>query len=102
MNGLDYMTYQLEIDIDIKAKYFIKSLQSIIEKEYLIKKKNFKFINIKSINKENKDKYIYLFDYMNENLENYIENEMIDMTKNIKNIYPEFSNYWKIIYKIIK
>ena len=96
------MTYKLEIDIDIKAKYFIKSLQSIIEKEYFIKKKNFKFINLKSINKENKNKYIYLFDYNNENLENYIEYEMINMTKNIKNIYPEFSNYWKIIYKIIK
>jgi len=98
------MKYQLIIEINIKEKYFIKSILSIINnkiKEYYCKEnicENNFFYNYK-INWENAEKtniyYTetnYDFNFVNDN-SNIFFNKL---EKYIKNLYHEFGNNWNI------
>jgi hypothetical protein len=105
------MKYQLIIEINIKEKYFIKTILSIINhklkeyeniKEYFYENILFNNYKIKWIYDEKKNIYYidtdYDFDFVNDN-SNIFFNKL---EKHIKNFYHEFGNKWNISLTINK
>lgn len=107
------MYYLLYVRIDINERYFIKTLQNIIENKLI------KEINVYNLSKENNNElYIYNFIYENydrhtnidadsstysiDSIDAYIKNILIIIEKYVKNFFPEFNNKWKINYNLIK
>lgn len=93
------MSYLLDLKIDINEKYFIKTMQHIIN-EKLIKEINIIDLTIKNENQV----YIYNFIYENNdvNVEDYIKNILIKIEKYIKVFFHEFNNKWQIKHELIK
>lgn len=101
------MNYLLYVKIDIHEKYFIKSLQSIIENKLISK------INVNNLSKENNNE-LYIYNFIYENCDRHnnihthtdvdtdIKNILIIIEKYVKNYFPEYNNKWKINYNLIK
>jgi hypothetical protein len=97
------MKYYLILNILSKYKYFIKAINTAINK-YLSEKIKIEkyFINFDDNNEENTLEFIYIIDYDNDytHLNNFINNFFEKYIPHIKNIYPEYGNDWNINYKI--
>ena len=104
------MKYQLIIEVNIREKYFIKTILSIL------KQKLKEYNNIKEYFRENifndykikwfYDETLYLFNTENEYNYEFVYNDTKNLVnyfeKYIKNIYPEFGNKWNFTFEVIE
>ena len=104
------MKYYLILNISSNYKYFIKPINSAINK-YLFEKITIKEYFISNNNNNNNDNndsekdiliFIYIIDYKDDfnNLNNFINSFFEKYIPHIKNIYPEYGNDWNINYKV--